>query len=55
VSATTERELASETGALFKSCTAAGKAVGSFQLGRTEDVWNAVRHFFQQQAEAPVL
>ena len=55
VSATAERELASETGALFKSFAAAGKAVGSFPLGRAEDVWNAVRHFFQQQAEAPVL
>ena len=53
VSASAQRELVSETGTLFKSLTGAGKPVGSFPLGRAEDVWNAVRHFFQQQAEAP--
>jgi uncharacterized sporulation protein YeaH/YhbH (DUF444 family) len=50
VSAAAERELSSETGTLFKSMTAAGKPVGSFALGRVEDVWAAVRHFFQHQA-----
>ena len=53
VSASAERALASETGELFKSMAAAGKAVGSFPLARAEDVWEAVRHFFKQQAEAP--
>jgi uncharacterized sporulation protein YeaH/YhbH (DUF444 family) len=53
VSTGADREMTSETATLFKSLAGAGKAVGSFPLGKTEDVWEAVRHFFKQQAEAP--
>jgi len=52
VSTGADREMNSETATLFKTLTEAGKMVGSYPLGRTEDVWDAVRHFFKQQAEA---
>lgn len=51
VSGTGQRPLATETGSLFKSMHAEGKPTGSFPLGRVEDVWDAVRHFFQHQAQ----
>ncbi len=50
VSATAPSRLNSECGALFKSLADSGKPVGSFALNRFEDVWDAVRHFFQHQA-----
>ena len=50
VSGTGQRPLATETGALFRNLDAAGKPVGSFAIGKVEDVWDAVRHFFQHQA-----
>jgi sporulation protein YhbH len=49
VSGTGQRPLATETGALFKEMSAEGKPAGSFALSRVEDVWDAVRHFFQHQ------
>jgi uncharacterized sporulation protein YeaH/YhbH (DUF444 family) len=51
VSGTGQRPLATETGMLFKDINAAGKPAGSFALSRVEDVWDAIRHFFQHQAE----
>jgi len=51
VSGTGQRPLATETGALFKEINAEGKPAGSFALTRVEDVWDAVRHFFQHQAQ----
>ncbi len=51
VSGTGQRPLATETGSLFRSMNAEGKPTGSFSLGRVEDVWDAVRHFFQHQAQ----
>jgi uncharacterized sporulation protein YeaH/YhbH (DUF444 family) len=50
VSSASQRQLATETGGLFKSLGDAGKPVGSFALNRIEDIWEAVRHFFQHQA-----
>jgi sporulation protein YhbH len=51
VSGTGQRPLATETGMLFKDISAEGKPAGSFALSRVEDVWDAVRHFFQHQAQ----
>jgi len=50
VSSASQRELSTETGGLFKALADAGKPVGSFALNRFEDIWEAVRHFFQHQA-----
>lgn len=50
VSSASQRQLATETGGLFKALADAGKPVGSFALNRVEDIWEAVRHFFQHQA-----
>lgn len=50
VSSASQRQLATETGGLFKALGDAGKPVGSFALNRIEDIWEAVRHFFQHQA-----
>jgi hypothetical protein len=50
VSSASQRQLSTETGGLFKSLADAGKPVGSFALNRVEDIWEAVRHFFQHQA-----
>jgi uncharacterized sporulation protein YeaH/YhbH (DUF444 family) len=51
VSAMSQQHLGTEVGALFKALTAQGKPVGSFAISRVEDVWDAVRHFFQHQAQ----
>ncbi|MBC7982437.1 MAG: DUF444 family protein, partial [Candidatus Obscuribacterales bacterium] len=51
VSGTGQRPLATETGALFRNLDASGKAAGSFAISKVEDVWDAVRHFFQHQAK----
>ncbi len=50
VSAASPSRLNSECGALFKSLADSGKPAASFALSRFEDVWDAVRHFFQHQA-----
>ncbi|HEY7378662.1 MAG TPA: DUF444 family protein [Steroidobacteraceae bacterium] len=50
VSSTAQRQLATETGGLFKALGDEGKPAGSFAVSRVEDIWEAVRHFFQQQA-----
>jgi uncharacterized protein len=51
VSGTGQRPLATETGALFRDLDSAGKAAGSYAISKVEDVWDAVRHFFQHQAQ----
>ena len=51
VSGTGQHPLATETGMLFKDIAAEGKPAGSFALSRVEDVWDAIRHFFQHQAQ----
>ena len=50
VSASSNRHLATETGALFKSLAASGAAVGSFALTKMDDIWDAVKHFFKHEA-----
>jgi sporulation protein YhbH len=50
VSSASQRQLSTETGGLFKALADAGRPVGSFALNRIEDIWEAVRHFFQHQA-----
>jgi sporulation protein YhbH len=51
VSANSNRHLATETGALFKSFAAQGKAVGSFALTKVDDIWAAVKHFFSHESK----
>lgn len=51
VSSVAQRQLATETGGLFKSLAVAGKPAGSFAVNDNEDIWDAVRHFFQHQAQ----
>jgi sporulation protein YhbH len=51
VSGTGQRPLATETGMLFRNLNAEGKAAGSFAISKVEDIWDAVRHFFQHQAK----
>jgi sporulation protein YhbH len=51
VSGTGQRPLATETGQLFKEINADGLPAGSFALSRVEDVWDAIRHFFQHQQQ----
>jgi uncharacterized protein len=50
VSGTGQRPLATETGLLFRDLNASGKPAGSYAISKVEDVWDAVRHFFQHQA-----
>src|SRR5262249_54038141 len=50
VSAMSQRQLATETGELFAQFEAEGQRVGSFSVSDAEDIWDAVRHFFQHQA-----
>lgn len=50
VAASSQQQLGTEVGHLFKSLETAGKPVGSFAISRVEDVWDAVRHFFRHQA-----
>ncbi|HEU4532223.1 MAG TPA: DUF444 family protein [Steroidobacteraceae bacterium] len=51
VSSGAQRQLSTETGQLFKSLAERGKPAGSFAVGAIEDIWQAVRHFFQHQAK----
>jgi len=50
VSSGSQRQLATETGHLFSELASAGKAAGSFAVNAVEDIWEAVKHFFQNQA-----
>jgi uncharacterized sporulation protein YeaH/YhbH (DUF444 family) len=52
VSATSQRQLATETGAIWKSLADSGGPAGSFSASQPEDIWHAVRHFFQHQAKS---
>jgi hypothetical protein len=52
VSTATQRQLASETGELFRTLAAAGAPAGSYAVHRMEDIWAAVRHFFSAQARS---
>ncbi|MCU0759251.1 MAG: DUF444 family protein [Steroidobacteraceae bacterium] len=51
VSAAVQRHLTTETARLFRNSPGSGGAgtLGSFPVSRTEDIWNAVRHFFSHQ------
>lgn len=51
VSSGAQRQLSTETGQLFKALSERGRAAGSFAVGAIEDIWQAVRHFFQHQAK----
>ena len=51
VSSGAQRQLSTETGQLFKSLAERGRPAGSFAVGAIEDIWQAVRHFFQHQAK----
>ena len=50
ISTTSQSRLNSECGALFKALADGGKPAASFAISRFEDIWDAVRHFFQHQA-----
>jgi uncharacterized protein len=50
VSVTSQRRLNTECGHLFKALADGGKPAASFAVSRSEDIWDAVRHFFQHQA-----
>lgn len=42
--------LRTETANLFRSLSLSGASVGSYVLGEEQDVWDAIRGFFKQQA-----
>ena len=50
-SASEERALDTETGKIFDAVSAAGAAASSYALTSDESVWEAIRGFFQRQAE----
>lgn len=50
VSSGSQRQLATETGHLFRDLAASGRPAGSFAVNAVEDIWLAVKHFFQHQA-----
>jgi uncharacterized sporulation protein YeaH/YhbH (DUF444 family) len=50
ISTTSQGRLNTECGALFKALADGGKPAASFAISRFEDIWDAVRHFFQHQA-----
>jgi uncharacterized protein len=52
VSANSQRALATETGAIWKASAESGAPAGSFSASKAEDIWHAVRHFFQHQAKS---
>jgi uncharacterized sporulation protein YeaH/YhbH (DUF444 family) len=52
VSTTSHRQLATESGALFKALADGDKPAASFAISRFEDIWDAVRHFFRHQARS---
>jgi uncharacterized protein len=53
VCASAQRQLGTESGELFKALVAAGVPAGCFAVKQIEDIWQAVRHFFQSQAANP--
>jgi hypothetical protein len=52
VSSGLSRQLSTETGRLYAELAAAGCAAGSYALNDFDDVWGAVRHFFQAESRA---
>jgi uncharacterized sporulation protein YeaH/YhbH (DUF444 family) len=42
-------DLSTETGGIFAELEHGGLPAGSFALGRVEDVWSAIRHFFSHE------
>jgi uncharacterized sporulation protein YeaH/YhbH (DUF444 family) len=52
VTASTSRALATETGELFQRLATSGRPTASFAVRKLEEIWDAVRHFFQHQAKA---
>ena len=52
VSSGLSRQLATETGRMFAELASAGCAAGSFALNDFDDVWGAVRHFFNAENRA---
>ena len=53
VSSGAQRQLADRNRPAFKSLAEGGGAAGSFAVNGIEDIWDAVRHFFQHQAKQP--
>lgn len=53
VSASSQPRLNTECSSLFKALADGGKPAASFLISRFEDIWDAVRHFFQHQAAGP--
>jgi hypothetical protein len=51
VSASTARALATEIGEMFQRLARAGRPAASFAIRQLEEIWAAVRHFFQHQAK----
>lgn len=49
--ASTSSPLASQTGELFQRLAQAGRPAASFAIRQLEEIWAAVRHFFQHQAK----
>jgi uncharacterized sporulation protein YeaH/YhbH (DUF444 family) len=54
VSANSARTGATETGEMFQRLSQAGRPAASFSIRRLEEIWGAVRHFFQHQAKEGV-
>jgi sporulation protein YhbH len=50
VSSGSQRQLATETGHLFKALADEGRPAGSFAVNGLEEIWPAVKHFFQHEA-----
>ena len=51
VSASISRAMATETGGIFKRLASAGRPAASFAIRQLDEIWAAVRHFFQHQAQ----
>ncbi|MCS6946804.1 MAG: DUF444 family protein [Steroidobacteraceae bacterium] len=51
IGAAAYRQSATETSEMFAAMASEGLPVGSFQVHGFEDIWKAVRHFFQHQQQ----
>jgi uncharacterized sporulation protein YeaH/YhbH (DUF444 family) len=51
VSASTASALETEMGEMFQRLARAGRPAASFAIRQLEEIWAAVRHFFQHQAK----
>ncbi len=51
VSSSMSRSLATETGGMFQRLERAGRPAASFAIRQLDEIWAAVRHFFQHQAK----